>query len=149
MGTAPADRIPCGVSKPSRQHDNARQSPAYPAPVERLLIELTKLPGIGRRSAERLAFHVLKGDKQAATQLARAIVDVKSAIGHCSVCSNLTEHDPCPICDSDKRDRSKVLVVEQPRDTPLTVEGIVVDAEAEGHGGQVASRVAIRLGSEC
>jgi recombination protein RecR len=104
------------VSKQSRYPDNTRQAPAYPAPVERLLIELTKLPGIGRRSAERLAFHVLKGDKQAATQLARAIVDVKSAIGHCSVCSNLTEHDPCPVCDSDKRDRTKVLVVEQPKD---------------------------------
>ena len=104
------------MSKQARHPDTARQTPAYPAPVERLLVELTKLPGIGRRSAERLAFHVLKGDKQAATQLARAIVDVKSAIGHCSICSNLTEHDPCPVCDSEKRDRTKVLVVEQPKD---------------------------------
>ena len=104
------------MSTKGQNESSPKRSLSYPAPVERLLAELTRLPGIGRRSAERLAFHVLRGDKQAAEKLARAITDVKSAIGHCSICSNLTEHDPCPICESEKRDRSKVLVVEQPRD---------------------------------
>lgn len=104
------------MKAPGKKSDQSRRTPAYPVPVERLLAELTRLPGIGRRSAERLAFHILRGDKQAAQALARAITDVKSVIGHCSVCSNLTEDDPCPICASDKRDRSKVLVVEEPRD---------------------------------
>lgn len=63
-----------------------------------------------------MAFHILRGDKEAAQRLARAITDVKSAIGHCAVCSNLTEASPCPVCASEKRDRATVLVVEQPRD---------------------------------
>ncbi|HED53775.1 MAG TPA: recombination protein RecR [Phycisphaerales bacterium] len=102
------------MSETARHH--AGGSPAYPAPVERLLVELTRLPGIGRRSAERLAFHILKGDAEGADRLARAIQEVKSEIGHCSVCSNLTEADPCPICTNPKRDRTMVLVVEQPKD---------------------------------
>ena len=101
---------------PRKQPAEPRHAPAYPAPVERLLAELTRLPGIGRRSAERMAFHILRSDKPAAERLARAITDVKSAIGHCAVCSNLTESSPCPVCASEKRDRTLVLVVEQPRD---------------------------------
>lgn len=99
-----------------KQPDQPRLGPAYPAPVERLLAELTRLPGIGRRSAERIAFHLLRGDKTSAERLARAITDVKAAVGHCRICANLTETSPCPVCASDKRDRSLVLVVEQPRD---------------------------------
>lgn len=93
-----------------------KRSLAYPAPVERLLDELTRLPGIGRRSAERMAFHILKNDRANADRLAKAIGDVKRSIGHCSICSNLTEADPCPICCDEARDRSTVLVVEQPKD---------------------------------
>jgi recombination protein RecR len=74
------------------------------------------MPGIGRRSAERLAFHLLKADEPKAMALARAIADVKRAVKHCSVCSNLTDADPCPICEDARRDRSCVLVVEQPKD---------------------------------
>lgn len=74
------------------------------------------MPGIGRRSAERLAFHLLKADEPTAMALARAIADVKRAVRHCSVCSNLTDHDPCPICENPARDRARVLVVEQPKD---------------------------------
>lgn len=88
----------------------------YPEPVERLIGELSALPGIGRRSAERLAFYVLKADESTAMGLARAIADVKRAVQHCSVCSNLTDADPCPICENASRDRSRVLVVEQPKD---------------------------------
>lgn len=89
---------------------------AYPEPVERLITEFASLPGIGRRSAERLAFHILKSDEPAAMALARAIADTKRGVRHCSVCSNLTDADPCPVCRDENRDRSRVLVVEQPKD---------------------------------
>lgn len=93
-----------------------RSTSAYPEAVDRLVDELSRLPGIGRRSAERIAFHVLKGDEPAALRLSRAIADVKQTVTHCSVCSNLTHDSPCPICADVSRDRSRVLVVEQPKD---------------------------------
>lgn len=89
---------------------------AYPAPVERLIAEFARLPGIGRRSAERLAFHMLKSDTPAALGLAAAIRDVKESVRHCSRCFNLTDQDPCAICSDAQRDRATVLVVEQPKD---------------------------------
>jgi recombination protein RecR len=89
---------------------------AFPATVENLVAEFAKLPGIGRRSAERLAFHVLKSEPGAAMGLARAIQDVKERVKHCSVCSNLTDVDPCGICADEGRDRTTILVVEQPKD---------------------------------
>ena len=104
------------MPSPRKQPVESRHGPAYPAPVERLLTELTRLPGIGRRSAERIAFQLLRGDAESANRLAKAVTDVKSAIGHCAVYTNLTESSPCPVCASEKRDRSLVLVVEQPRD---------------------------------
>lgn len=88
-------------------------------PIEslaRLKEQLQKLPGIGPRSAERIAFHVLREPKQYASQLAEAIRDVKEKILHCSVCYNLTESDPCGICSSPDRDHEEIWVVEQPRD---------------------------------
>lgn len=91
-------------------------SSAYPDAVNRLITELARLPGIGRRSAERLAFHLLKAEPDQARALAQAVVDVKRTVRHCSVCFNLCETEPCPICRNPKRDRGKVLVVEQPRD---------------------------------
>ncbi|HZW08622.1 MAG TPA: recombination mediator RecR [Phycisphaerales bacterium] len=98
-----------GGSRPGR-------TSAYPEPVDRLITELASLPGIGRRSAERIAFHLLKADEPKAMALARAIADTKRAVKHCSICSNLTAADPCPICADPERDRSRVLVVEQPKD---------------------------------
>lgn len=89
---------------------------AYPESVERLIAEFSRLPGIGRRSAERLAFHVLKSETQAALQLSKAIQDVKTSVKHCSVCYNLTDEDPCHICSDESRDRATILVVEQPKD---------------------------------
>ena len=100
-GRAPADR-------PAR-------SP-YPDSVERLITQFARLPGIGRRSAERLAFWVLKSPSDDAAALADAIAGVKRSIRHCSICFNLTEADPCSICADPRRDRSLVLVVEQPKD---------------------------------
>ncbi len=89
---------------------------AYPEPVERLIGEFSRLPGIGKRSAERLAFHVLTGAAAAAETLARAITDVKHKVRNCRVCFCLCDGDVCPICESPKRDRGLVLVVEQPKD---------------------------------
>lgn len=87
-----------------------------PEPVERLIAALMQLPGIGRRSAERIAFHVLKGSKDDAAHLAGAIRDVKEKVAACSICSMLTDVDPCRTCTSESRDAAVVLVVEQPRD---------------------------------
>jgi recombination protein RecR len=89
---------------------------AYPEAVDRLIGEFARLPGIGRRSAERLAFHLLKADEATAMQLAQAVADVKRTVRHCSVCSNLTDRDPCRICSDPGRERHVVLVVEQPKD---------------------------------
>lgn len=94
----------------------ARRGPAYPAAVEKLIDEFAKLPGIGRKSAERLAFYVLKNDEGTANGLARAILDVKQKIRHCSICWNLADGKVCGICENAARDRSQVLVVEQPKD---------------------------------
>lgn len=88
----------------------------YPPAVDRLIEAFSTLPGIGRRSAERLAFHVLKSPGSEAMALARAIEEMKTTVRHCAVCFNLTETDPCPVCADEGRRRDTVLVVEQPRD---------------------------------
>lgn len=95
---------------------NSDPSRAYPASVDRLIAEFARLPGIGRRSAERLALHVLKSSKDDALALARAVADVKKNVRHCEVCFNFAEHDRCAICEDARRERALVLVVEQPRD---------------------------------
>ena len=92
------------------------QDPSYTESLTRLIDRFCTLPGIGRRTAERLAFHILKSDPQQALALASAIEEVKKNVRHCSVCFNLTEADPCDICRDDRRDRNQILVVEQPRD---------------------------------
>ena len=97
----------------------ARSSPSQggnPEPIERLIAEFSKLPGIGRRSAERMAFHILKSVPEEANRLATAIQDVKRNVRHCSICFNLTDDDPCRICSNPQRDASLVLVIEQPKD---------------------------------
>jgi recombination protein RecR len=81
--------------------------------------EFEKLPGVGPRSAERLAFYVLKSSKDEAMKLASAIRDVKENVRHCRICYNLTEADPCPICADPRRDQSRIFVVEQPKDLLL------------------------------
>lgn len=93
----------------------------YTHSIQNLMNLLGSLPGIGARSAERIAFHILKQSKDDALQLARAIEDVKTRIRHCSICYNLTESDPCAICSDPSRDPSVVCVVEQPKD-PLALE---------------------------
>ena len=88
----------------------------YTQSIQSLMNELSRLPGIGMRSAERIAFHLLKQSPDEAMKLADAIRDVKTRIKHCSVCFNLTEADPCAICADPSRDQSVVCVVEQPKD---------------------------------
>lgn len=85
-------------------------------PVRRLIAELAKLPGIGERTAERLAFHLLSERAEEALKLAEAIRDLKEKVRACSVCTMITDTDLCEICADPKRDRSTVLVVELTRD---------------------------------
>src|SRR5438045_3473254 len=89
---------------------------SYTQSIQNLMNELARLPGIGMRSAERIAFHLLKQNPDEALKLADAIRDVKTRIRHCSVCFNLTEQDPCGICADTGRDQGVVCVVEQPKD---------------------------------
>lgn len=91
-------------------------SRGYPAPVNRLIDALATLPGIGRRSAERVALHLLKSPPAAAAELADALTQVKRAVRSCRYCFNLATDELCPVCADDTRDRATVLVVEQPRD---------------------------------
>ncbi len=85
-------------------------------PIYKLIQELNKLPGIGPKSAQRLAYHLLRAPEEQARLLADAILSVKQEITLCSVCFNVTDVDPCSICRSEQRDRSKICIVEQPQD---------------------------------
>lgn len=88
----------------------------YIAPLAKLIEQLRSLPGVGPKSAVRLAYHVLEMDKDRAGALARAIVEAKEKIGYCHTCFNLTDSDPCRICQSVSRNRTIICVVEDPRD---------------------------------
>ena len=88
----------------------------YAAPIARLLEELEKLPGIGPKSAQRLAYHILRGETEAARALADSIVEVKEAIHFCPRCFNFAEADLCEICADPERDQSSICAVEEPRD---------------------------------
>jgi len=84
--------------------------------ISRLVQELSKLPGIGPKSAQRIAFHLLRANEEQARLLADAVQSLKQRIRLCSLCFNVTESDPCPICRSDKRNRNQICIVEQPQD---------------------------------
>ncbi len=89
----------------------------FPPALENLVECFARLPGIGMKSAQRLAFHVLSQSEEEAAAFARAILEAKSVIRCCPVCQNLTEGDgPCPICGSPKRDRTQICVVADPKD---------------------------------
>jgi recombination protein RecR len=93
-------------------------------PISRLIEELNKLPGIGPKSAKRLAYHLLRSPDEEAKALAEAIVTLKEKIKLCSVCLNSTDCDPCRICQDKERDHSKICVVEKPSDIlPLEQTG--------------------------
>ena len=84
--------------------------------INKLIQEFNKLPGIGPKSAQRLAFYLLRAPEEQSKLLAEAILSLKQKISLCSTCFNVTESDPCPICRSDKRDRNQICIVEQPQD---------------------------------
>jgi recombination protein RecR len=88
----------------------------YSPVLDNLIAQLTRLPGVGTRTAQRLAFHLLRAPKDEALALAEAIREAKERIGPCSECGNLTEEDVCEICRDARRDRAVICVVEQPAD---------------------------------
>jgi recombination protein RecR len=92
-----------------------------PGPIGRLVGELSKLPGVGEKTAARLAFHILRAPLEDATALAAAVTDLRAKIRLCSVCWDFTELDPCPLCRDARRDASLVCVVAQPQDV-LAIE---------------------------
>lgn len=88
----------------------------YAKPLSKLISELSRLPGIGGKTAQRLAFHILSMEEKEAFALAEAITEAKKNMKYCSVCGNLTDTDPCAICADSSRDHSIICVVETPRD---------------------------------
>lgn len=88
----------------------------YPAPIAKLMNSFTKLPGIGAKSAARLAFYVLTMNEADVTEFAQSLINVKRDLTYCGVCGNITDTDPCIICQDTARDRSQVIVVEDARD---------------------------------
>ncbi len=102
---------------------------SYYAPaIARLLEELERLPGIGPKSAQRLAFHILRGDDEAAARLADSILEVKRTIRFCSRCFNFAEGEVCEICAEPRRDATAICVVEEPRDV------VAIERTGEFHG---------------
>lgn len=84
----------------------------YPKPIENLIVELSSLPTIGRKSAKRLAFKIIEMDDEKVQRLAEALLNVKSEINHCKVCGNLTDGEICNICSDESRDKTVIVVVE-------------------------------------
>jgi recombination protein RecR len=88
---------------------------SQPEPLTRLVEELQRLPGVGRKSAQRLAFHILRTTRDDADRLCQAVQDVKDKVTYCSVCNNITDVDPCGYCTDEGRDRRMICVVEEPQ----------------------------------
>jgi recombination protein RecR len=88
---------------------------SFPEALARLIEELQRLPGIGPKGAQRLAFHVLKAPRENAERLAEALRDVKERVTYCSICNNITDADPCEYCRNEERDHRVICVVEEPQ----------------------------------
>jgi recombination protein RecR len=88
---------------------------SHPEPLARLIEHLQRLPGIGAKSAQRLAYHILRNPREAADQLCAAVQDVKERVTYCSTCNNITDVDPCAFCTDDRRERHIICVVEEPQ----------------------------------
>lgn len=99
----------------------------YPEPIERLIDNLTRLPGIGRKTATRLAFFLLNAKEGYITELSGSLVDIKEKIRLCSVCFNITDTDPCVICRDERRDKTSVCVVEE------SSHMMVIESSNPGH----------------
>ncbi len=103
-------------------------SARFPEPVARLIEELAKLPGIGPKSAQRLAYHLLNQDEASIRRLADALVGAKQRVVRCNVCQNIADRDPCEICSDTRRDKTTLLVVEDARDV------VAIERTAEYRG---------------
>ena len=93
----------------------------YPEPIAKLIDSYMKLPGIGNKTATRLAFYTLDMDEKDVDEFAKSLRSAKKDLHYCSICGNITENDPCIICSDKSRDQSKIIVVEQPKDV-MTLE---------------------------
>jgi recombination protein RecR len=103
--------------------------PDFAEPLQRLIDEFKRLPGIGQKSAQRLAFHVLRSPRENAAKLAGALIDVKDNLGICAECNNISDAELCPYCRDPHRDRSAICVIEEPHnilpiETTRTYEGL-------------------------
>ncbi len=103
--------------------------PDFAEPLQRLIDEFKRLPGIGQKSAQRLAFHVLRSPRENAAKLAGALIDVKDNLGICAECNNISDAELCPYCRDQHRDRGSICVVEEPHnilpiETTRTYEGL-------------------------
>ena len=92
---------------------------SLPASLQELVDQLKKLPGVGAKSAQRLAFHVLRTPREDAERLCQAIRDVKDRITYCTICNNITDSDPCSLCGDDRRDHRTICVVEEPQNVSV------------------------------
>ena len=88
----------------------------YSGQISKLIEELSRLPGIGAKSAQRLAFHIINMPQDQVKELANAITSAKENVKYCKCCCTLTDKDLCPICSSEKRNKREIMVVENPRD---------------------------------
>lgn len=102
--------------------------PDFAEPLARLITEFKRLPGIGQKSAQRMAFHVLRADRDHAQQLSQAILDVKDKLGLCEVCNNISDSDQCQFCRDPNRDRREICVVEEPHN----IVGVEVTRQFHG-----------------
>ena len=132
----------------------------YTGPISRLIEEFSKLPGVGRKTAQRLAFHVINMNTNDVEGLAKAIIDAKREIKYCSVCCNITDTDPCSMCSNKNRDSSVICVVEDPRDVAAmertrefkgkyhVLNGVISPMDGVGPDMIKIKELIIRLGSE-
>lgn len=100
----------------------------YPPPLTKLVHELAKLPGIGPKTAQRLAFHLLERSEDEVNKLAASMIDARQRVGYCDLCGHLTETSPCALCQNESRDRGLLCVVEEPKDV------IALERTREFHG---------------
>lgn len=132
----------------------------YTGPISRLIEEFSKLPGIGRKTAQRLAFHVINMNTNDVEALSKAIIEAKREIKYCSICCNITDTDPCSMCSNKNRDSSVICVVEDPRDVAAmertrefkgqyhVLNGVISPMDGIGPDMIKVKELIIRLGSQ-
>ena len=133
---------------------------AYTGPISRLIEEFSKLPGVGRKTAQRLAFHVINMNTNDVESLSQAIIDAKREIKYCSICCNITDTDPCSMCSNKNRDSSIICVVEDPRDVAAmertrefkgkyhVLNGVISPMDGIGPDMIKIKELIVRLGNE-